>query len=206
MLTSHPSASDNTQILSFQSSRIYRESFAFRVYTVPVVATIMQIDSFPIEEYSMILSKFSFGGTAAITTSMGLIAGLNFGEHAKASIIGGLLVIAIADNIVDSFSIHVYKESEHSNASEVFSATFGNFLSRLIVSLSFIALVFVLPKNAIVVVTSLWGLLLLTVLSASIARTKKLRQVREVLIHLGIAIAVVVISKYIGYFITRYLA
>ena len=52
-------------------------------------------------------TRFSFGATAAIITNMALIAGLRTGDHAKVSIIGGMLIIAIADNISDSVGIHV---------------------------------------------------------------------------------------------------
>lgn len=47
------------------------------------------------------INEFSIGATAAIITSMGLIAGLTQGYDARVGIITGLLIIAIADNISD---------------------------------------------------------------------------------------------------------
>lgn len=151
----------------------------------------------------MKLGKFSLGGTAAIITSMGLIAGLNYGEHAKVSVIGGLLIIAIADNISDSFGIHVYKESETSDQKEIFSTTIGNFLVRLFLSLSFVLLVILLPTNLVFYIATFWGLLLLTILSYYISEFKKASRLREILIHLAVAIIVVVASKYIGLIISK---
>jgi len=154
----------------------------------------------------MKLNKFSLGGTAAIITSMGLIAGLNYGEHAKVSVIGGLLIIAIADNISDSFGIHVYKESETSDEKEVFSITIGNFLVRLLLSLSFVALVMILPTDLVFYFATIWGLLLLTILSYYISEIKKGSRLKEILIHLAVAIIVVVASKYIGLIISKNLS
>ena len=59
----------------------------------------------------MNVNKFSMGATAAIITCMGLVAGLNQGNGSKTSIITGLLIIAIADNIADSLGIHIYKQN-----------------------------------------------------------------------------------------------
>jgi len=154
----------------------------------------------------MNLNKFSLGGTAAIITSMGLIAGLNYGEHAKMAIIGGLLVIAIADNIADAFSLHVFKESESTQETEVFSVTFGNFFVRLLIALSFVALVWLLPANIVFYLTTFWGLLLLTVLSLYISQKKKTNRLKEILIHLGVAVLVIAVSKYLGFIITKYIS
>jgi hypothetical protein len=153
----------------------------------------------------MKLGKFTLGGTAAIITSMGLIAGLNYGEHARASVIGALLVIAIADNISDSFAIHVYKESETADQKEIFSITAGNFLVRLFVSLSFVILALILPTKLVFYVATLWGLALLTFMSYYISEFKKSSRLREIIIHLFIAILVVVASKYIGLAISKHL-
>ena len=61
-------------------------------------------------------SKFSFGATSSTVTSLGIIFGLLTSGNPKASIIGSLLVIAVADNIADSLGIHIYRESTATNA------------------------------------------------------------------------------------------
>lgn len=66
-------------------------------------------------------NKFSFGATSSTITSLGIIFGLLTSGNPKASVIGSLLVVAVADNIADSLGIHIYREStatkkrEHSN-------------------------------------------------------------------------------------------
>ncbi len=89
----------------------------------------------------MKISKFSLGATAAITTSMGLIAGLSQGESAKKQIITGLLIIAIVDNLSDSLGIHIYKESEGVPKRETNLFTYGNYLTRLVIALTFVLIV-----------------------------------------------------------------
>ena len=56
--------------------------------------------------------KFSFGGTSAVVTSMGLIIGLGAAGAGKATIVSGLLIVGFADNMTDSLSIHMYQEAE----------------------------------------------------------------------------------------------
>ncbi len=152
----------------------------------------------------MQLNKFSWGGAAAIMTSMGLIAGLDFSSEAKATIIGGLLILAIADNIPDSFGIHIYKETETPDHREALATSFGNFLSRLLVTISFAVLVILLPKNTILIFTTAWGMALLTIISIMVSRIKKVHWSREVGIHLGLAAVIVLASKFIGDTISKY--
>ncbi len=150
------------------------------------------------------LNKFSIGGTAAIITSMGLIAGLGHGEDGKAAIIAGLLIIAIADNIADSLSIHIYKESEGANRKEILLATYGNFLARLLVVLTFVVIVAMAPVKSVVIISSVWGLALLTFLSYSIAQAKQTNTTREVIWHLVVAILVIIGSRLLGTMISNH--
>ena len=143
-------------------------------------------------------TRFSFGATAAIITNMALIAGLRTGEHAKVSIIGGMLIIAIADNISDSVGIHVYQESECLEQHEAWLSTLTNFLSRLLVSLTFIALVFFLPIKSAVISSLVWGLLLLAYISYRIARDRSLNPYTAMLEHISIAVIVILGSSFFG--------
>ncbi len=122
--------------------------------------------------------RFSFGSTSAIITNLALMAGLHSGPNAKVSIMGGILVIALADNISDSFGIHIFQECERIDRFEVWISTAFNFMSRVIVSLTFIALMLILPLNAAILSSIVWGLLLLAVLSYLIAKNEFERSVR----------------------------
>ena len=145
-------------------------------------------------------TRFSFGATAAIITNLAIIVGLRIG-NVKLTIIGAMLVIAIADNVSDSLGIHVYQESEGLDAKEVWFSTSTNFLTRVLVSFSFIFLVWVLPINMAVIVSIIWGLLLLSGMSYIIAKAKGINPVLAVLEHLAIAVVVIIASNFIGHFI-----
>ena len=149
------------------------------------------------------INKFSIGATAAIITSMGLIAGLSQGETAKTGIITGLLIIAIADNVSDSLGIHIYKESEGSSKKEIALFTYGNFLTRLLLVFTFILIVILFSSNTALIVSSIWGLFLLTILSYPIAKRKGANLFREVAWHLFIAIMVILGSKLLGSLIMK---
>jgi VIT1/CCC1 family predicted Fe2+/Mn2+ transporter len=150
-------------------------------------------------------TRFSFGATSAIITNLGIITGLDTLTHPKLSIIGALLVIALADNLSDSFGIHIYQESEHIGKKEVWLSTLTNFLTRLFVSSTFIILIIVLPIRLAVVCSVVWGLLVLTVMTYTIAKQQKINPFSAIFVHLTIAVIVVVASNFIGAFvITRF--
>ena len=143
-------------------------------------------------------TKFSFGATSAIITNLALITGLRTAEYAKLSIIGGMLVIALADNISDSLGIHIYQESECLKVKEVWLSTFTNFFARLLVSFSFIFLVYFLSIKLAVICAILWGLLLLTMMSYTIAKKREVNPYLAMLEHVGIAILVIIAANSVG--------
>jgi VIT1/CCC1 family predicted Fe2+/Mn2+ transporter len=150
-------------------------------------------------------TRFSFGATSAIITNLGIITGLDTLTHPKLSIIGALLVIALADNLSDSFGIHIYQESEHIGKKEVWFSTLTNFLTRLFVSSTFIILIIVLPIRLAAVCSVIWGLFVLTVMTYTIAKQQKINPFSAIFVHLTIAVIVVVASNFIGAFvITRF--
>jgi vacuolar iron transporter family protein len=153
----------------------------------------------------MKISEFSIGMTAAIVTSMGLIAGLAQGGGTKADIIAGLLIFAIADNISDSLGIHIYKESEGASRQEITLITLGNFIIRLLLALTFVLIIFLLDPHQAFIFASIWGLILLTILSYGIARIKQSHPMKEIVYHLIIAIMVIIGSRFIGSFISSHI-
>jgi VIT1/CCC1 family predicted Fe2+/Mn2+ transporter len=143
-------------------------------------------------------SWISFGGTAAIVTSMGLILGLDAAASSTQSITGVLLIVALADNLSDSLSVHVYQEAERLESREAFRSTLANFVTRLLVALSFVVLVITLPRDSLVAVTLAWGFLLLALLTFRIARARGARVGKEIAKHVVIAAIVIVTSRWLG--------
>jgi VIT1/CCC1 family predicted Fe2+/Mn2+ transporter len=143
-------------------------------------------------------TRFSFGSTSAIITNLALMSGLHSQANAKVSIIGGILVIALADNISDTFGIHIYQESEKVETREVWISSTFNFISRVLVSLSFVALLLLLPLNAAIIISIAWGLLLLGTVSYMIAKNEDSNVYLSIATHILIAVMVIFMSNLIG--------
>jgi VIT1/CCC1 family predicted Fe2+/Mn2+ transporter len=151
------------------------------------------------------LQGISFGTTAAVVTSMGMSVGLNAATATKSTIVSGLLIIAIADNISDSLSIHVYQESEGLEGRSAFRATITNFLARLCATGTFVGLVIALPSAMMGTVLLVWGLVLLSALTYFLARARGVSVVSEIAKHVTVALFVVFVSKTLGGLIRTYL-
>lgn len=143
-------------------------------------------------------TKFSFGSTSAIMTNLGLIVGLDTSVNARVSIIAAILVIALADNISDSFGIHMYQESEHLERKEIWLSTSLNFLSRFLVSLLFVFFMAFLPLNIAVGCSLIYGLLLLAFISYIIAVNEETNVLYSIISHIGIAVTVIIVSDFVG--------
>jgi VIT1/CCC1 family predicted Fe2+/Mn2+ transporter len=159
--------------------------------------------SFAIHRETVILkaTAFSYGGTAGIITSVSLIIGLNAASASKGPIVSALLVVALADNLTDALSIHLYQESERLEARSAFRTTLSNIAARLLVSVSFVLLVLWLPIAIAVVAATIWGLGLIAILTAILARERKVRLMPEIVKHLVVAAGILLTSKAIGWFI-----
>jgi hypothetical protein len=149
-------------------------------------------------------TRISFGGTAAIVTSMALIAGLDAAKAGRATMVSALLIAAVADNLTDSLSVHMYQESERLEEREAFVGTLTNFATRFILCLSFVLIVMLFREHAAVAGGIVWGMSLLTVLSYILARHRKVSAMSEVGKHLTVALVVIFISKSIGHWITTH--
>jgi len=144
------------------------------------------------------INRFSFGGTAGVVACAALVVGLGAAGVSKSVMVSSLLIIALADNLADSLSIHIYQESERLPPRQAFLATSTNFASRLLVSLSFVLLVLALPIHGAVAAALAWGLFLLGLLSWMIARQRGVRPIPEVAKHLFVALIVIVVAEFIG--------
>lgn len=147
-------------------------------------------------------SRISYGGSAAIATSMALVSGLGAAGAMKPVVASALLIAALADNLTDSLSIHIFQESEQLDQKEAFAGTVSNFVTRLLVCLSFILLVWLLPVSVALGLIIAWGMLLLAALTFLVARGRKVGAFLEVVKHLLVAASVVVVSKAIGSWIS----
>jgi VIT1/CCC1 family predicted Fe2+/Mn2+ transporter len=146
---------------------------------------------------------FSFGITSGIITTLGLMVGLNSGTNSKLAVLGGILTIAIADAFSDSLGIHISEESENTHSKkEIWESTLSTFLFKFIVASSFILPVVLFELFTAVIISIIWGLSLLCVMSFRIAHTQKIKAWHVVIEHLSIALIVIVIAQYVGQLIS----
>jgi vacuolar iron transporter family protein len=136
----------------------------------------------------------SFGATSAVITGLAVIAGLSGTENAITTIITALLIIAVADNISDSFGIHVHQECQKESAKDVRRTTIFNFITRLVIVAIFILLMVILPMTFAVILSTIFGLTIITVLSYFIAKEQKINPTVAIIRHLLLAIAVMIAS------------
>jgi VIT1/CCC1 family predicted Fe2+/Mn2+ transporter len=142
---------------------------------------------------------FSFGVTSGIITTLGLIVGLHSGTHSRLAIIGGILIIAVADAFSDALGMHISEESENEHgARSIWESTFSTFLAKLIFALTFIVPVLLFQLQTAIFVSVAWGLFLLCILSFRIARGQGKKPLRIIMEHLIIALIVVVATHYLG--------
>jgi vacuolar iron transporter family protein len=150
-------------------------------------------------------SGYSFGATSAIMTGLAVIVGLSSVANYKISIITALLLVAIADNISDSFGIHIQQEAQLRPARETNWVTLNNFITRLIVSSILILFVILLPLALAIAVSIIFSIALLVTLSYLIAKAQKVNPRKAILQHMVIAIIVLAASYALREFIPQLL-
>ncbi len=140
-----------------------------------------------------------FGATSGVITTIGLIVGLYSGTRSLVAVLGGILVIAVADAMSDALGIHLAQEADpDSTHSQVWVATVTTFLTKLVVAASFALPLLWFPLSIAVLVCVGWGLIVIAMLSAYLARVQNTAVLPIVGEHVLIAIAVVGISHFIG--------
>ena len=140
-----------------------------------------------------------FGATSGVITTVGLIAGLHSGTESVVAVLGGILVIAVADAMSDALGIHIAEEANPDSTSEhIWAATFSTFVTKFVVAITFAVPLMLLPLDTAVIISMCWGLIVIALLSFFIARSQQNAAFPIIAEHLGIAVAVIVISHYIG--------
>lgn len=140
-----------------------------------------------------------FGATSGVITTIGLIVGLHAGTQSLVAVLGGILVVAVADAMSDAMGIHLAQEADpDSSHDHVWAATIWTFLTKLVVASTFAIPLLWLPLQTAVIASVSWGLLVITILSAYLARMQRIRALPVITEHLVIAIVVVTVSYFIG--------
>jgi vacuolar iron transporter family protein len=145
----------------------------------------------------------SFGLTSGIITTLGLMVGLHSGTQSQIAVIGGIVTIAIADSMSDAMGIHISEESENRHSTrEIWESTLSTFFCKFFIALSFVIPVIIFKLNLAIILSIVWGFLLLSIFSYTIAKSNKKKILNVVSEHLIIGVLVVILSHYVGYLIS----
>jgi len=142
---------------------------------------------------------FSFGITSGIITTLGLMVGLHSGTHSRLAVVGGILIIAIADAFSDALGIHISEESENQHTpKQIWVSTISTFISKFFFSVTFVIPVLLLKLSTAVIVSIIWGFLMLAMLSYRISKEQKVNSWKVIGEHLLIASIVIIATHYLG--------
>lgn len=145
-----------------------------------------------------LLRGVSFGLTSGVITTLGMMIGLSSFSGSKLVVIGGILTIAIADAFSDALGQHILEESINKKSKNVWTATISTFLTKFIFALTFVIPVMLFELQTAVIVSVIWGLLILGILSFYIAIEKKEKPYQVIGEHLLIAVIVIILTHYVG--------
>ena len=147
---------------------------------------------------------FSFGLTSGVITTLGLMVGLHSSTNSALAVLGGILTIAVADAFSDAFGIHISEEAENQHTpKEIWQATLATFASKFIFALTFAVPVLLWPLGTAIIVSIIWGLLLIGIFSFYLAKKQETSPWRVVGEHLLIAGVVITITHYLGDLIAK---
>ena len=139
----------------------------------------------------------SFGLTSGIITTLGLMVGLHAGTNSKMIVIGGIVTIAIADAFSDALGIHISEESENLHGDrEVWLSTIIVFLAKFVTAMIFCIPVILFDLYLAIIMSVVFGLLMLGIVSYSIAEGSN--RLKVVIEHIVIAVIVIFVTHFVG--------
>lgn len=146
-----------------------------------------------------IMTGLCFGLTSAVITTLGLMVGLHSFSGSKTVVLGGILTIAIADAFSDALGIHVSEEAENAHTDkEIWESTLVTFAAKFLFGLTFLGPVLIFDLSTAIIVSTAWGILILALLSRTIASSTNERTWKVASEHVTIAVIVVLLAHYIG--------
>ena len=141
----------------------------------------------------------SFGMTSTVITTLGLMVGLHSGTHSRIVVLAGILTISIADAFSDALGIHVSVEAENKHTfKQIWAATISTFLAKFLFAMTFVVPVILFTLSTAIVISLVWGLSILSLLSYIIAKSQNEPPWKIVGEHLMIAIVVIGITHWVG--------
>ena len=145
------------------------------------------------------IGKFSFGISSAVLTTLGVIVGVNSATSSLLAIISGIVSIAIADSCSDALGMYASLESERTvSPKKAIRAAVNTFLGKFIFTLTFIIPFLLFPISLSIIISLIWGIILLSLVNMQIAYIREKSIIKTVFINLFITALVLIISAFVG--------
>ena len=142
---------------------------------------------------------FNFGLTSGVITTLGLMVGLNSSTNSKLVVIGGILIIAIADALSDSLGMHCAAESQNRiRTRELWEVTYATFVYKFLFSAIFIFPVLFFELSKAVLMCIFIGLYLIFVNGLVLARAQKISPIKVICEHIILTVIVIITTHFIG--------
>ena len=145
-----------------------------------------------------------FSSNLFFITTLGLIVGLNSVSHSKIIVLGGILVIAITDALSDAFGIHISEESVNKNKKQIWESSASTFITKFLVALTFTIPIILFQLSLAIIISIIWGLLLITLFSIYLANKEKIPAYKVIAEHILLAIFVIIITYLVGSWINSF--
>lgn len=151
-------------------------------------------------------TSFGFGIASGVITTLGLMVGLYASTSSRGIVLGGILTIAVADSFSDAVGMHFSEESEGVHTEkEIWLSTFYTFLSKLIITISFLPMLFLLSLHLAMILNIIWGVLLLSIFSYTIAKQQNNSPLKAIVEHVSIMGFVILVTFYLGKLIDKFI-
>ena len=139
-----------------------------------------------------------FGIASGVITTLGLMIGIYASTLSRGHVLGAIFTIAIADAFSDAVGIHFSKETEGCGTREIWYSTIVTFISKFLVSISFIFPILILTLKIGIIINIVWSYFIVTVFSYYIARKRREKPLHAISEHFLIMTVVIICTYYVG--------
>ena len=143
--------------------------------------------------------KMSYGISSAVLTTLGIMVGLDSSTQSKVAVVAGITAIAVSDSMSDAMGIYTAKKAERGTTeSAAMKNAISVYLTKLAFTLSFLVPFIFLPIQSAIFVSLVWGLMLLSFVSAQIAFVQEESIPKSVGKNLLMATVIIVLAYVFG--------
>ena len=142
---------------------------------------------------------FGFGLVSGVTTTLGLIVGLDASTGSTFVVIAGIIAIAISDSLSDALGVHIVEEATYRRTTtQIWEATIATFFFKFIFALTFVVPFFFLSLQKAVIACIVWGLILVISYSYHLARKRNTAPYKAIFEHVLIMAVVIAAAYFVG--------